>query len=465
MSAEEAHDYMNDSQAQAPNPEWFFEFATIDQVRDQIATFDPKIKSDIHSVYSPEFLKLAAALEDFDASEFKRLGNRLRSEGLKSLTDWEIAVRRIARAERERIKEVQQAAKRAKRAGGGNGGGPGKGTPEAFDPSPSPVDGLILFDDLCHIFNTYMATLTPHAVTFLALWSIHTYAIDAADVSPILAITSPMPRCGKSRLLDLLEALVFRCKKSSGTTASAMFRSIDKHQPTLLNDECDTLFTKKNPNPELRAVFNAGNRRGATIERCVGDNHEPTPFNIFCPKATAAIGKLPETLEDRSIEIRLERRTRRETIAKLRRQQKASIRELRPRCLRWATDNMVALTNAEPTIPSSLDHNDRAAEFLEPLFAIADALGPVVRNMLDEAGARLFGVAADHTEDYSMLVLGDIYQIFEARRDIAEVPADEWDRITSADLCELLAKLEERPWPAYGQSGKPINQRQLAELL
>jgi hypothetical protein len=39
------------------------------------------------------------------------------------------------------------------------------------------------------------------------------------------------------------------------------------------------------------------------------------------------------------------------------------------------------------------------------------------------------------------------------------------DRIPSQELCESLAKFEERPWLEYGKRGKPINQHQLATLL
>ena len=37
-----------------------------------------------------------------------------------------------------------------------------------------------------------------------------TFAFEAAGTSPILAITSPTKRCGKTRMLELLEGLVNR---------------------------------------------------------------------------------------------------------------------------------------------------------------------------------------------------------------------------------------------------------------
>src|SRR5262249_6220727 len=145
---------------------------------------------------------------------------------------------------------------------------------EVIEPSVDPVDGPALFEDLRKVFTTYMAVLSPPAVVAMVLWVLHTYACDAADCSPILAITSPRPRCGKTRLLSILETLVFNCMLSSSVSAAALYRMIDKLHPTVLVDECDNLFTDKNPNPDVRAIFNAGNYRGSKVLRCVGDAHE-----------------------------------------------------------------------------------------------------------------------------------------------------------------------------------------------
>ena len=39
------------------------------------------------------------------------------------------------------------------------------------------------------------------------------------------------------------------------------------------------------------------------------------------------------------------------------------------------------------------------------------------------------------------------------------------DRIASENLAEELAKDKDSPWAAYGKTGKPITQRQIAALL
>jgi hypothetical protein len=61
-------------------------------------------------------------------------------------------------------------------------------------------------------------------------------------------------------------------------------------------------------------------------------------------------------------------------------------------------------------------------------------------------------------EDPSQVVqlLGDIRRVFYGRSA---------DRLASADLCNGLAKLEDRPWGEYDWGRFPIRQKQLAQLL
>src|SRR5262249_48941560 len=74
--------------------------------------------------------------------------------------------------------------------------------PEAW---PEPVDGAVLLDDLVAIVKKYVV-LPDGAAEASALWVLHTYCIEALDTSPILAITSPQRRCGKTTLLTVLGA-------------------------------------------------------------------------------------------------------------------------------------------------------------------------------------------------------------------------------------------------------------------
>ena len=106
---------------------------------------------------------------------------------------------------------------------------------------PELINLAELLDELAATFGRFLA-LPQGADVVLALWVIHAHAHDAFNISPLLAITSPVMRCGKSRLLDLLAQLLPRPLTMSNLTAATLFRVIEKFRPTLLIDEGDTFL-------------------------------------------------------------------------------------------------------------------------------------------------------------------------------------------------------------------------------
>ena len=83
-----------------------------------------------------------------------------------------------------------------------------------------------------------------------------------------------------------------------------------------------------------------------------------------------AIGHLPDTLADRCIVFRMQRKKPDEPCERLR---KFKPGDLKARCLRFVLDHAEAIAAAEPALPSEL--NDRAADIWEPLLVIADLAG------------------------------------------------------------------------------------------
>ena len=61
-----------------------------------------------------------------------------------------------------------------------------------------------------------------------------------------LVITAPEKRCGKSRLLDIIEATCHKPLITVNVSPAALVRSIgETDPPTLLLDEADTVFGRK----------------------------------------------------------------------------------------------------------------------------------------------------------------------------------------------------------------------------
>ena len=175
------------------------------------------------------------------------------------------------------------------------------------DPEPwaGVVSGSALLDEIRGILTRYLV-LPPHAPEAIALWIIHSCALDAFSISPLLAVSSPTKRAGKTLLLEVISCLLTRMIFASNIRPASLFRVVEKFKPCLLIDEADTFLRD---NDELRGIINASHRKAsAYVVRTVGDKHEPAAFSTWCPKAIALIGKLPGTLEDRSILIPMKRR-------------------------------------------------------------------------------------------------------------------------------------------------------------
>src|SRR6266852_1919683 len=77
------------------------------------------------------------------------------------------------------------------------------------DPWPEAVDGAALLDALADTYRRFVS-LPDGGAEALALWIVFTYALEAFDVAPILALCSPLKRCGKTTTEDLTAALPTR---------------------------------------------------------------------------------------------------------------------------------------------------------------------------------------------------------------------------------------------------------------
>ena len=194
----------------------------------------------------------------------------------------------------------------------------------------------------------------------LALWVAHTHAIEAAEVTPYIAVTSAEKRSGKTLLQSVMAPLVARPLPTANATVAAIFRSLTEQPPaTLLWDEVDTSLHGRTPDAEeRRGIVNAGYERGQSVLRCVGEGAKQRVerFQVFGPKMLSGIGNLPGTIADRSIPIRLRRRAPHEEIERHRRREVLPIAEsIRENLITWADHEptIERLTAARPEIPTS----------------------------------------------------------------------------------------------------------------
>ena len=207
----------------------------------------------------------------------------------------------------------------------------------------------------------------------------------------------------------------------------------------------------------MRGLLNAGHRRGSEVVRMVGlgTAMRARRFPVFCAKAIAGIGTLPDTIADRSIEVRLKRRRRGERVARFR------MREVAPAGLalrlgaatgrvsrtstRCATRGRTCRTN------STTGHRtDGSRCSRSPTWRVTSGRRGLGRRRSccrtgrdDAAGSR------------GAQLLADVRRVFDA----AGV-----NRMTSAALCDALNAIEDAPWGGW-REGKGIDARNLARRL
>ncbi len=311
------------------------------------------------------------------------------------------------------------------------------------------IDIRDLLLDLVMIFDRF-AILPRHSSVALALWVCFSWCIDSASTAPILAIVSPEKRCGKTTILSLLKLLVKRPLPAANITSAALFRSIEEFKPTLLIDEADTFLRQSD---DLRGILNSGHTRStAYVLRTVGDEHKPKAFNTWGAKAIALIGKLPDTLHDRSIVIQLKRKLPGELTERLHRTI-YNFDIVRSKLARFADNNQLLIKRQLPTKLSD-SISDRAADNWETMLAIAKLAGEEFEKLAINAVKALTDNTAE-PQTYGITLLNDIKEIFER---------NEADRIFSSHLVQELCIDPEKPWATF-KRGNPIDQRQVAKIL
>jgi hypothetical protein len=306
-----------------------------------------------------------------------------------------------------------------------------------------------VLDATCEFLQRHVIFSSSAQPTMIALWVAHSWILDAFDYSPYLHASSPEKRSGKTKLLDCLELVVAKAWRAVSPSEAVLYRKIERDQPTLLLDEVDTVFAgnKDERKEPLRALLNAGFERKAKVPRCVGQgsNYQVQEFAVFCAKAFAGIGRLPDTIRDRCIPIRLIRRSREERIERFRkRDAEAATVSIRERLASWAQQPGQAekLRAARPDIPTELD--DRQADICEPLLAIADIAGSDWPERSRNALVTLCAAEADDDDSLGVKLLSDSREVFDA----ADV-----DRISTRELLEGLTSQEsDAPWAGWWEN-------------
>jgi putative DNA primase/helicase len=320
-------------------------------------------------------------------------------------------------------------------------------------PASQKVDCNLLMEKLINEIKTYVV-ISDHSALATALWIISTWCYENFERCPLLLINAPERECGKTQLLKVVEKLAFRPMETANITLAALFRVISKHSPTLLIDEADTFMEGKN---EMAGVVNKGYERGGVVLRIESNGKEliECAYVVYGPKALAGImleRHLPDATMSRGIQIPLKRKTKEDTVKRLRSADPQVFSNLKSQILRFVIDEKEVLKKGWNDMPESL--SDRQQDNWESLLTIAHCFGKEWYEKACEAALQNSGETSPPKSSSN--------QLLEDIREVLSVYKDRY--IPSANLLELLNENEDMDWVHYNR-GQPITARQISRLL
>jgi hypothetical protein len=318
-------------------------------------------------------------------------------------------------------------------------------------------DGAKLLDEAGELLARYVSWPSRHACVAFVLWCAATHVQSRAGFASRCVLKSPVPRCGKTRAMEVAELLCRHPLPTVNISVAALVHSItEEDPPAIFMDETDAVWGKKVKDSETsetkRGIINAGFSRGKPYIRWDVTTRETDECPTFAMVMLAAQGiTLPGTIEDRAVIIAMQRKPPGVSVAKFRqRRDGPAVEAARDRISAWLRPLARQLGDAEPEMPPGL--SDRAEDVWEPLLAVADAAGGHWPALARDAAVALSGGNGNEAAALSLRLLADVRTVF----------ADN-DKLHSHVIVNRLAALEEAPWGTW--RGHDFNQNDLAGLL
>jgi hypothetical protein len=294
-------------------------------------------------------------------------------------------------------------------------------------------------DGLADFFLRYVVLRDRRTALWVAAWALGTWSYRAFRVFPYLSIRSAEKRCGKSRLLSLLQRVCFNASPvTAHPTEAQLYRSAARTGGAQVFDEIETLRGDRERFDALITVLNVGFERGGVVTRLEkrGDRFVEEPYEAYAPRVLAGIAGLKDTLDDRALSVVMLRRRASEKVARIGRATDAEAQGLRDQCALASLTRIGDLLAAYEMAPPALERegiDDRAVDLWSPLLAIAyvadsEDTGDRSRDIIEAAKA----LAAVRDADAET---GTAARLVEALHAIRERKGES---VAPADLLEAL---------------------------
>jgi hypothetical protein len=310
--------------------------------------------------------------------------------------------------------------------------------------------GQQILEEACQFIDRFSVLPSRAATYALAAFAASNWIYQSFTETPRIHVSALTFGAGKTRVMKLVNLLCPNPQMMAKITGPALYHIIaERHPAPLALDEADAMFGQGARGEDLRGILNAGYEYSGTVTRVV--KGEAADFGVYCPVIFAGKGKLPQSLEDRSITIMMQQRRPGQQMDRfIPKMHDAMGRKIGLMLGAWATKIAGPAGDIlwdDP--PEKLA--DRQVDILTPLYAIcAMAAGPWPERFAEIVDVLVLGgVSTDEVSPATALLAA-----------IRDVWPEDTDRLATHQLAELLAGHEsgEFAWPE-SQRAAELNAR------
>ncbi len=238
-----------------------------------------------------------------------------------------------------------------------------------------------LWEDIRSFIYDHLFLPCNELYDVLTSWVLATWLRELWTVVPYVFFYGPIAS-GKSRGLETLRSISYRGILASNISSAALFRASEEWHPTLFLDEAE--IYNKDTKIEVIGLLNSGYRKGQYAIRVkqTQNGSELQAFDVFGFKALGGTQGLAQSLESRSIMIRMIK-SRRKVERSI---DEARATELRNKLLGWrlytlANGELVELSELFKENNEPLNFGDgRLQELFSCLLAVSNEKKENIKN-------------------------------------------------------------------------------------
>jgi len=229
-----------------------------------------------------------------------------------------------------------------------------------------------LHTDIVSYIKRHIYFPTLETYDLIAVWIMGTYLFRAFRYFPYLHLNAEKGS-GKTLLMELMSPIAFNGVLMSQPPSSTVLKLIKQDSATLFIDEAEGLGENRSASSQLKNILKTGFARSGVYYS--GEEM----YRTYSPKCFAGINMLDDVLADRTITVRLTRKTGYDTTELYREtplMRKAQA-ELRDRLYLFGLQYGVGIAedyNSETTLYDKLPHlTNRAYDVWVPMFKIVNS--------------------------------------------------------------------------------------------